>query len=81
MRIIPAGAASAASQPIVAVQNREGASIWLRTRDGQTWSRFVRPWPGGKLDRRRILAQPGDFARSWHAYLVGVADADARWPA
>lgn len=33
----------AASQPIVAVQSCEGASIWLRTRDGQTWSRFVRP--------------------------------------
>jgi len=55
-------------------QSREGASIWLRTRNGNTWSRFVRPWPGGALDRRSGLAQPDDFAASWQAYLADVAE-------
>jgi hypothetical protein len=30
-------------------RSREGASIWLRTRNGHLTSRLIRPWPGGEL--------------------------------
>jgi hypothetical protein len=48
-------------------RSREGASIWLRTRNGHTISRFIRPWPAGELARREGIAHPGDFAESWEA--------------
>jgi hypothetical protein len=53
--------------------SREAASIWLRTRNGHITSRFVRPWPSGELARHEGLAQPGDFAEPWEAYLAAVA--------
>jgi hypothetical protein len=34
-------------------RSREGASIWLRTRNGHTISRFTRPWPAGELGPAR----------------------------
>jgi hypothetical protein len=53
--------------------SREGASIWLRTRNGRTISRFARPWPGGELARHEGLARHEDFETLWEAYLAGVA--------
>jgi hypothetical protein len=35
----------------------EGASIWLRTRNGRTVSRLVRPWPGGEVAQREGIAK------------------------
>jgi hypothetical protein len=55
-------------------RSREGASIWLRTRNGRTISRFIRPWPGGELARHEGIAQPDDFAGPWEAYLATVAE-------
>jgi hypothetical protein len=55
-------------------RSTEGASIWLRTRNGRTISRFVRPWPGGELARREGIAQPSDFSEPWEAYLATVAE-------
>ncbi len=52
----------------------EGASIWLRTRNGLTTSRLVRPWPSGELARRDGLAQPSDFAEVWKACLAAIAE-------
>lgn len=52
----------------------EGASIWLRTRNGLTTSRFVRPWPSGELARLEGLAQPTDFTEAWEACLAAVAE-------
>lgn len=54
-------------------RSREGASIWLRTRNGQLTSRLIRPWPGGDLARRDGIAHPGDFTEPWETYLEGVA--------
>jgi hypothetical protein len=53
--------------------SREGASIWLRTRDGRTVSCLVRPWPGGELARLEGVAGPGDFGEHWESYLTEVA--------
>lgn len=58
-------------------RSREGASIWLRTRNSHTISRFMRPWPAGALARREGIAHPDDFAESWEAYLADVAE--RRW--
>jgi hypothetical protein len=55
-------------------RSREGASIWLRTRNGRTISRFSRPWPGGELAWHEGIAQPGDFSGPWEAYLASVAE-------
>jgi hypothetical protein len=54
-------------------RSREGASIWLRTRNGRTVSRFARPWPGGELARHEGVARPEDFEDPWEAYLASVA--------
>jgi hypothetical protein len=53
-------------------RSREGASIWLRTRNGQLTSRLIRPWPGGELARHDGIARPGDFTEPWETYLEGV---------
>jgi len=53
--------------------SREGASIWLRTRNGHTVSRLARPWPGGELGRHEGVAHPEDFEDPWEAYLASVA--------
>ncbi len=55
-------------------RSSEGASIWLRTRNGQLTSRLVRPWPGRELARRDGIAHPGDFAEPWDASLESVAE-------
>jgi hypothetical protein len=55
-------------------RSRQGASIWLRTRNGHTISRLIRPWPAGELARRDGIARPGDFTEPWEAYLAGVAE-------
>jgi len=52
----------------------EGASIWLRTRNGLTTSRLVRPWPAGELARRDGLAQPDDFTEVWEGCLAAIAE-------
>src|ERR1039457_5665129 len=54
-------------------RSREGASIWLRTRNGRTVSQFARPWPGGELARHEGVARPEDFEDPWEAYLASVA--------
>jgi hypothetical protein len=54
-------------------RSREGASIWLRTRNGRTVSRLARPWPGKELGRREGIARPGDFEDAWNNYLADVA--------
>jgi hypothetical protein len=59
-------------------RSREGASIWLRTRNGHLTSRFVRPWPDGELARRDGIAHPGDFAQAWETCLAGVAERRAK---
>lgn len=53
--------------------SREGASIWLRTKNGRTVSRLVRPWPGGELARREGVVGPDDFEVPWESYLAEVA--------
>jgi hypothetical protein len=53
--------------------SRESASIWLRTKDGRTVSRLVRPWPGGELARWEGVASPDDFVHPWETYLAEVA--------
>jgi hypothetical protein len=53
--------------------SRVSASIWLRTRDGRTISRLVRPWPGGELARCEGVASPDDFEDPWESYLAEVA--------
>lgn len=45
----------------------EGASIWLRTSNGLTTSRLIRPWPSVELARRDGLAHPSDFTDAWGA--------------
>ena len=55
-------------------RSREGASIWLRTRNGHTISRFIRPWPAGELARHGGIAHPRDFTEPWEAYLADVAE-------
>ena len=55
-------------------RSREGASIWLRTRNGHLTSRLIRPWPGGELARRDGIANRGDFAQPWETYLAGMAE-------
>jgi hypothetical protein len=52
----------------------EGASIWLRTRNGLTVSRFVRPWPARELARLDGLAQPNDFTEAWETCLAAIAE-------
>ena len=54
-------------------RSSEGASIWLRMRNGRTVSRLVRPWPGGEVAQREGIANPGDFEEQWEAYLAAVA--------
>lgn len=54
-------------------RSREAASIWLRTRNGRTVSRFVRPWPGGEMAQTEGIAHPDGFEEPWEAYLAGVA--------
>lgn len=51
----------------------EGASIWLRTRNGHTTSRLIRPWPSGELASLDGLAQPSDFTEAWEACLAAIA--------
>jgi hypothetical protein len=55
-------------------RSSEGASIWLRTRNGQTTSRCTRPWPSGELGSRAGLAQPNDFAEAWEECLAAIAE-------
>jgi hypothetical protein len=55
-------------------RSSEGASIWLRSRNGLTTSRLVRPWPSGELAKRDGLAQPDDFAEAWEACLAAIAE-------
>jgi hypothetical protein len=55
-------------------RSREGASIWLRTRNSRLTSRFIRPWPAGELARHEGIACPADFAEPWEAYLASVAE-------
>jgi hypothetical protein len=54
-------------------QTREGASIWLRTRDGRTVSRLVRPWPGGELARREGISDVASFSDHWESCLAEIA--------
>lgn len=55
-------------------RTREGASIWLRSRNGLTTSRLVRPWRRGELARLEGLAQPSDFTEAWDACLAAIAE-------
>jgi hypothetical protein len=55
-------------------RSSEGASIWLRTRNGQTTSRLTRPWPSGELGSREGLAQPHDFTEAWEECLAAIAE-------
>jgi hypothetical protein len=52
--------------------NREAASIWIRTVDDQLVSRISRPWVG-EFGRVEGFAQPEDFSAQWEAYLDEVA--------
>lgn len=55
-------------------RTREGASIWLRTRNGLTTSRLVRPWRGVELARVEGQAEPGDFTEVWDERLAAIAE-------
>jgi hypothetical protein len=55
-------------------RTREGASIWLRSRNGLTTSRLVRRRPGGELARLEGQAQPSDFTEAWDEYLAAIAE-------
>jgi hypothetical protein len=52
--------------------NREAASIWIRTVDDVLVSRISRPWVG-EFGRVEGFAQPEDFSPQWEAYLDDVA--------
>jgi hypothetical protein len=54
-------------------RSREGASIWLRSRNGRTVSRLARRWPGKELGRHEGIARPDDFEDLWNNYLASVA--------
>jgi hypothetical protein len=52
--------------------NREAASIWIRTINGILVSRMSRPW-AGEIGRLEGFAQPTDFLEQWETYLLEVA--------
>lgn len=52
--------------------NREAASIWIRTVDDLLVSRISRPWVG-EFGRVEGFGQPEDFSPQWEAYLDDVA--------
>jgi hypothetical protein len=52
--------------------NREAASIWIRTTNGVLVSRISRSWVG-EMGRLTGFAQPGDFSEQWETYLEEVA--------
>jgi hypothetical protein len=54
-------------------RSSEGASIWLRTRNGRTTSRLIRPWPPGELGSHEGPAQPHDFTEAWEECLAAIA--------
>lgn len=55
------------------VTSGAGASIWLRTRNGLTTSRLVRPWRGVEMARVEGQAEPSDFTGAWEEYLAAIA--------
>jgi hypothetical protein len=52
--------------------NREAASVWIRTTDDVLVSRMSRPWVGD-FGHMEGFAQPEDFSQQWEAYLGEVA--------
>lgn len=55
-------------------RSREGASIWLRTRNGQLTSRLARPWPAGQIAEQPGMAGPADFADPWETCVAKIAE-------
>lgn len=54
--------------------SRETASIWIRTINGVTTSRFSLLWPIGDAAQVDGIAGPDDFTVPWDSYLAGVAE-------
>lgn len=52
--------------------NREAASIWIRTTNGVLMSRLIPSW-SGEMGHLTGFAQPDDFSEQWETYLEEVA--------
>ena len=53
--------------------NREAATIWLRTTKGVLTSRMSPSW-GNEMGRVEGFAQPDDFSDVWETYLDDIAE-------